>query len=676
MKKIPTICPYCGCGCGIYLYVEDNRVIGVCPSRINPASRGRLCAKGWSGFEFINNPDRLKKPLVRRKGGFKEISWKDALDYISEKLSYLKKRYGPNNIGILSSAKCTNEENFLMMKFARAVLGTNNIDHCARLCHAPSVSGLLNTLGSGAMTNSMDEIKNSKVIFIIGSNTSETHPLVASRVVYAVKENNARLIIADPRNIELSKLATLQLRHNPGTDVALLNGMMNVIIKENIHDKEFIEQRTEGFDALKETVSKYEPEYCEKITGVDKNLIIEASRLFASSKNSVILYAMGITQHTTGTDNVYAISNLSLLTGNIGRESCGIAPLRGQNNVQGSSDIGALPNLFSGYQRVSDDASRQKFENAWNVKLPKEAGLTVLEMFNEAVKGNIKGMYIMGENPMLSDPDLAHVEQALSKLEFLVVQDIFLNETTEFADVVLPATSFAEKEGTFTNTERRVQLLNKAVEPLGESLPDWRIISLLSERLGYKMAYNSPKDIMKEIASLTPIYGGISYERLGSEGLQWPCPDKSHSGTRYLHKDRFSRGLGKFIAVEYKAAEENTDEKYPFHLTTGRLLYQYHTRTMTKRSTTLDREAPLGFVEVNSEDAKEIGIRHGVPVRVSTRRGSITLKVFVTDKIVRQTIFIPFHYQDAPANLLTIAALDPVSKIPEYKACAAAIEKI
>jgi formate dehydrogenase alpha subunit len=608
---------------------------------------------------------------MKKNGKFVEISWDEALKVVTEKL----KQYSPDAVAVLSSAKCTNEENYLMMKFARAVLKTNSVDHCARLCHASTVVGLGKTFGSGAMTNSIGELEDADCIFVIGSNTTEQHPLIA-RYIMRAREKGTKLIVADPRLIPLTQFADYHLRQRPGTDVALLNGFMNVILKEGLEDKKFINERTEGFEELKEVVKKYTPEEVEKITGIPKELIMEAARIYAQAKSASLVYSMGITQHTTGVDNVVSCSNLAMLTGNVGRPSTGVNPLRGQSNVQGACDMGALPNVYSGYQSLSDENTHAKFEKAWNTELPLKPGLTVVEMMNEAAKGNLKAIYIMGENPMLSDPDINQVKKALENLEFLVVQDIFLTETAQLADMVLPGTSYAERDGTFTATDRRVQRIRKAIEPRGESKPDWQIICELARKMGSeRFEYSSPAEIMDEIASVTPIYGGIGYERIEDIGLQWPCPSKEHSGTPYLHQEKFSRGKGKFFGIEFKEAAELPDADYPFILTTGRTIFHYHTGTMTRRTEALNREVPTGYVEINFKDAEKLNIFEGEIVSVKSRRGKIEVKVLATKRVPEGVIFIPFHFAESPANALTNSAFDPVAKIPEYKVCAVKVEK-
>ena len=677
-KNVLTTCPYCGAGCNFYLQVLDGELVGILPCKSHPVSQGKLCIKGWNAGEFVTSDERLTKPLIRRNGSFTEASWQEVLDTIAKKVKEYKESYGPDSISVLSSAKCTNEENYLMMKFARAVLGTNNVDHCARLCHASTVVGLVQSFGSGAMTNSIRELEDAGCILVIGSNTAEQHPLIA-RYILRAKEKGAKLIVVDPRAITLTQFADHYLRLRPGTDVAVFNGLMNVILGEGLEDKEFINERTEGFEELKETVKRYTPERVEEITGISKDKLIAAARAYAKAERASIIYSMGITQHTTGVDNVSSSANLAMLTGNVGKTSTGINPLRGQNNVQGACDMGALPNVYSGYQNVIDEKAREKFGNAWKVKLPEKPGLTVVEMMNEAARGNIKAMYIMGENPMISDPDISHVKEGLKNLEFLVVQDIFLTETAQLADVVLPAASYAEKEGTFTSTERLVQMVRKAIEPPGESRSDWQIICDLAKVIGSKeFEYKSPAEIMDEIASLTPSYGGISYDRLRKGGLAWPCLSKEHPGTPYLYKEKFTRAndRGKLFGIEFKEPAELPDDEYPFILSTGRIIFHFHTGTMTRKTGLLNREVATGYVEISPKDAERLALANGEFVSVQTRRGQIEIKALITERVSEGVIFIPFHFAECAANVLTNPALDPVAKIPEYKVCAAKIEKI
>jgi len=526
------------------------------------------------------------------------------------------------------------------------------------------------------MTNSISEIQGTDTIFIIGSNTTEAHPVIGSQIKRAVK-NGANLIVADPRKIGITEVANIAVQQRPGSDIALINGMMHVIIKEKLHDKAFIREKTEDFEEMKAVVKEYTPEKVEEITGVNQNKIIEMARLYASVDKASIFYAMGITQHVSGTANVLSIANLAMLTGNVGRESTGVNPLRGQNNVQGACDLGGLPNVYPGYQKVVDEKMNEKFKKAWAVDyLSKENGLTVVEMINAAEKGSITGLYIMGENPMISDPDQNHVRKVLEDIEFLVVQDIFLTETAEMADVVLPAACFAEKNGSFTNTERRVQRVNKAVNAPGEAKSDWKIIQEISNRMGYPMAYNSVEEIFEEISEVTPIYAGINHRRIGDLGLQWPCLDTNDPGTQYLHKGEFARGKGKFHPVSYIPPIESVDKRYSFIMMTGRILYQYHTGTMTRNSNAIDNYQPDAYVEMNPQDAIRLGLKTKDRVKIASRRGEIETYVKIDSRISRGEIFMPFHYSESPANRLTNSALDPKAKIPELKVTAVSLEKV
>jgi formate dehydrogenase (NADP+) alpha subunit len=676
ISKTKTTCPYCGVGCVLDLHVKDNKIVDVRSDIGKNVNQGSLCVKGKFGLDFVSSPKRLTSPLLRKKDStFKKVSWDVAIKTVADRLTEVKEKYGPDSIAILSSAKCTNEENFLMSKFARAVIGTNNIDHCARLCHASTVTGLIPTLGSGAMTNSVDDIKDADVAVIIGSNTSEAHPVIGYEIIRCVLEEGLKLIVIDPRNIPITKYASMHIRQKPGSDIAVILGFMKVIYENNMHDKKFIEQRTENFDKIVQTLISKDLEELAGIAGIEKKEIEDAAKMYASAKNALIFYAMGITQHTCGTDNVIALADLALMTGNIGRRGAGINPLRGQNNVQGACDMGALPDMLSGYQAVEDNNARWRFEKRWETVLPSKKGLTLTEVIERAKKGTIKAIYVMGENMMLSDPDILHVAQALKKLEFFAVQDIFLTETAEFADVVLPGVCFAEKEGTFTNTERRVQIVRKAVHPPGKALEDWKIITMISNEMGYKMRYQSSEEIMEEIAELTPIYGGISHKRLEDDGIQWPCRQFSDKGTKILHEKVFTRGKGRFIAVDHTPPAERPSGDYPFILTTGRNLYQFHTRTMTGKTKGINEIAGVNIVEINTEDAKGLGIKDRDLVMVKSRRGQIEALCSVNDDIKQGVVFIPFHYADSPANKLTNPALDPKARIPEFKVCAVKIKK-
>jgi len=686
-ERTQTTCPYCGCGCSFDLCTKDNAIVKVDSSNAknNIVNGTALCVKGRFGLGFVDSGERLNHPLVRRVTkeeatgtleDYKRVSWKKALDLVGEHLTEIKEKHGPDAIGGFSSARTTNEENYLFQKFMRAAVGTNNVDHCARLCHASTVAGLAKAFGSGAMTNSIDEINDSDCILITGSNTTESHPIISLEVKKAVLKG-ARLIVIEPRNIELCDIAEMDLHQRPGTDVAWINGMMNVIIDEGLEDREFIEKKCQDFEAVKQTVKDYTPEKVERITGIPAEDLRRAARIYARAERATILYAMGITQHTSGTDNVLSIANLAMLCGQIGRRSTGVNPLRGQNNVQGACDMGALPNVYPGYQMVNDFSIQAKFEEAWDVKLDDKIGMTVTQMMEAAGTGELKAIYIMGENPMLTDPDINHVEKALKNLDLLVVQDIFPTETALLADIILPGVSFAEKTGTFTNTERRVQMVRKAIEPAGERRQDFKIICELSRRLGYRMSYPDQEMIMKEIAKLTPSYGGITHKRLDKEGgLQWPCPDSKHPGTPILHKDGFTRGKGLFSPCEYRDPAELPDEEYPITLTTGRILEHYHSGSMSRRAEPLNEHVPTGWVEISPQLAKKLGVEQGQKVAVASRRGRIEIFARVTKRVNGDVVFIPFHFAEAAANRLTNPALDPVAHIPEYKVCAVRIDKI
>ena len=539
------------------------------------------------------------------------------------------------------------------------------------------MAGLAAAFGSGAMTNTIACIEKADVILVTGSNTTENHPVLSSFVKRAVQFKGAKLIVVDPRRIKLVEHAHKYLRQNLGTDVAWINGMIYVIINEGLYDKKFVEERTENFSELKKVVEKYKPDYVEQITGIPARDLTEAARMYAKAERGSILYCMGITQHTTGTDNVKSLANLAMVCGHMGIEGGGVNPLRGQNNVQGACDMGGLPNVFTAYQAVTDEAARKKLEAAWGVEnLSAKPGLVVTDMIPKAHAGEIKAMYIIGENPLVSDADLHHVEDSLKHLDFLVVQDIFLTETAQFADVVLPSSCFAEKDGTFSNTERRVQRVRKAVESPGETKDDWWITCEIGTRMGFEMKYQNSEEIFEEIRTVTPSYAGITYERINEEGIPWPCPNIEHPGTPILHIGKFTRGKGMLHAIEYIPPAEQADTEYPLYLTTGRLLYQYHTGTMTMKTEGLNDRAPGTFVEISPQDAAKLDLIDGQKVKVASRRGQIEADVKISDKAVSGTVFLPFHFADAAANRLTNSALDPISKIPEFKVCAVKVSKI
>jgi formate dehydrogenase major subunit len=663
------------------LVVRDGKVVNVAPWQRHPVNEGKLCPKGRYAHEFIHREDRLKKPLIKKDGKFVEATWDEAYELIAKKL----KSYKPEEVACLASARVPNEENYLMQKFARTVLKTPHVDHCARLCHASTVVGLAGAFGSGAMTNNIADIAESKCIFVLGSNTFEQHPLIGRSIVRA-KLNGARVIVFDPRYTPTAKQADLYASFYSGTDVAILNCLMQQIIKNGWEAKEYIEKRTKDFDKMKAVVMKpeYSLENVSQLSGIPAKDLAMAAEWFAKSPSATLLYSMGITQHTTGVDNVKSVANLLMLTGNIGKVGGGVNALRGQNNVQGACDMGCLPNVYSGYQNVTLEPMIQKMKDAWGCEVAGgKVGYTVTEMMNVLTENppKLKAIYIMGENPMISDPDLTHVEHALKNLEFLVVQDIFLTETAQLADVVLPAACYAEKDGTQTSTERRVQRFRKAVEPPGEAKADWEIICELGTRMGFgkQFAFKSPEEIFNEVARVTPAYGGMSYKRLEKpEALHWPCPAADHPGTPILHTQKFATpdGLGIFTPIEFKKAAELPDAEYPFLLTTGRCIWQWHTGSMTRRSPSLENEAPASWIEINTEDAKALGITNSEMVRAVTRRGALNVAARVTPEIKKNVMFMPFHYAECPANILTNNALDPVAKIPEFKVCAVRIEKI
>jgi formate dehydrogenase alpha subunit len=539
------------------------------------------------------------------------------------------------------------------------------------------VAGLVAAFGSGAMTNSIPEFEtDTRCFLVIGSNTTEAHPLIASRILHAKERRGAKVIVIDPREVQMARLADLHLSFRPGSDVAVLNGLMNVILSEGLEDRAYIASRTEGYEGLEAAVERYPPERVEEISGIPADSLREAARTYAAHRPAAILYAMGVTQHVTGVDNVLSCANLAMLCGNVGVAGGGVNPLRGQNNVQGACDMGGLPNFYPGYQAVTSPEAREKFERAWGSTSGLEVGLTVPEIIRAVGDGRVRALYVMGENPLVADPDSNHVRHCLERAEFLVVQDIFLSETAQLAHVVLPAVSFVEKDGTYTATDRRAQRVRKVIEPRGDAKADWEILCLLARAMGAGgFDFASPEDVMEEIARLTPVYGGVTYRRLEESGfLHWPCPAPDHPGTPWLHKDEFSRGLGRFHAVEFKEPAELPDETYPLTLTTGRLMFHWHTGTMTRRSEKLRQEVPAAYVEMHPEDVARIGLGDGQRVRVASRRGQIELDVRVTRHIRRGLVFIPFHFAEAAANVLTNAALDPIAKIPEYKVCAVRVE--
>ena len=681
-KKVTTTCSYCGVGCAMNLEVENDKVVAVSGAFVSDANEGNLCVKGRFGMEFIHSPERLTKPLIRRGGKHSplvEASWDEAIRFAADALKTIKTKHGSAAIGSLTSARATNEDNYVFQRFVRTALGTNNIDHCARLCHMASVVALQMSVGSGAPSVSTPDIRMADAFIVAGSNTTETHPVISSAVLKAKYEGGARIVVIDTRRIEMVNHADVWLRPRTGTNVAVLNGLAHVMLEEGLANQAFIESRTEDFEAFREAVKKYTPEYVEQISDVPAERLREAARIYGKAERGMLMWGMGMTQHLTGVDACLALCNLFLMTGHLGKPGAGFIPIRGQNNVQGCSDMQGLDNALPGGHDINNPAHRAKFEKAWGSALPTNPYLTLVEMEEGALHGNIKALYIMGENPMGSSPNVSEVEAGLKNLEFLVVQDMFLSETAKLADVVFPVCSFAEKDGTYTNTERRVQLVQKAIPAVGESRPDWQVVCDMSAAMGYPMPYTSAAQVMEEIASLVPSYAGIRHDRLHNGGLLWPCPDENHPGTRYLYTEKFStaNGLGKFHAVGYVDSGEVASDKYPLMLATGRLLEHYHTGTMTRRNRGLDQMKPQGEVEVHPEDARRFHVVSGEMVRLVTHHGAVQVKVKVTERSPEGVVFYPFHFAEAPANRLTgSTALDKQSGTPAFKRSAARIEKI
>ncbi len=680
IRYVPTICPYCGIGCGLNFVVKDDKIVGVEPYKRHPVNEGKLCPKGNFGYEFINREDRLTSPLIKENGEFREASWDEALDLVAKKLKEVSDE-DPNKVGFYACARSPNENIYITQKLARVACGTQNIDHCARICHGPTVEGLATAFGSGAMTNGFDSIKKADVIFCIGSNSMEAHPLFGRKIIQA-KQNGAKLIVADPRYTPTAKLADDYIEFKTGTDVALLNGMMKIIIDNDLQDDEFIEKRTKGYQEMKEVVMKYDIEKVSEITEASVEEITKAALDYGKADKAAIVYSLGITEHSHGVDNVMSCANLAMLTGNIGKEGAGVNPLRGQNNVQGACDMGALPSDYVGYRKVEDQETTDWFNEYYGVNLPAKNGLTLVEMMNAAYNGDLKVLYIHGEDPVLSDADIHHTKKALANLEMLIVQDLFMTDTAKCADVILPAAGWGEQEGTFTNGERRVQCLHKAQEPPKGAKLDWEIMNEIAVRMGVpkeKFSYESSEEIFDEIRECAPIFAGMNRERLDTpEALHWPCLSVDDPCQPLMHKDKFahSHGFGLFQALEHLGPVELPDEEYPLILTTTRVLFHYHA-AMTRRCETLDNEVKTGFIEINSEDAKELGIINNEIVKASSKRGEIEISARITDDIKKGIVNIPMHFSECAANMLTNSdSFDPKSKMVELKACAVKVEKI
>ncbi len=673
--NVSTTCPFCGCGCSINLEVKDNQIVRARPGKESAVNRGTLCVKGSYGYDFVHSSERLTSPLVKVNGDFEAVSWEQALDLVASKLNQIKEAHGPSSLALLSSSKCTNEENYLLQRLARGVLSTNNIDNGSRLYSAASIIGLGSAVGFPGTTSPLDGLEQSEVILVIGANLTSSAPAVGYAVKRAVKYKGAKLLLVDPQQTRLSSFAHLWLRPKIGTDVALINGLANVIVTEGLLDEEFVTRRTDNFEALSEDLAKYTPEYVEKVTTVPSEEVRCAARLFAKANLASIVYGDGITQHVTGTDNVMALANLAMVTGNIGLRG-GIFALQRDCNGQGACDMGALPDLLPGYQCVEEPRARKKFADRWGVDLPADTGLTAIEMIDHAREGKVKGMYIVGENPVLSFPNPPLVKEALASLNFLVVHDMFLAETAKLANVVLPAASFAEKEGTFTNFEGKVQRVRKVIEPLGDSLPDWEIILRLANSMGHPMPYSSLQQVMDEIQELVPLYQVTGYRDSETKGVYRAELDREPLRARRLYKGQFPSGFGRFSPVQYEPRAEIPKDGYPITLLVGSVLYHSGTGSRSSRSPRLSEFLPEAYVEIGESDAKKVGISHGDAVKVISPVGEVTAVAKFTDTLPEGMLFMPHSFPSTPVNQLFGIALDPRAKSPALKACAVKLERI
>jgi formate dehydrogenase major subunit len=672
IKHVPTICPYCGCGCGIYLVVKDEQVVGMEPWKDHPVCEGKNCQKGRNAYAFCCSDQRLQRPLVKKNGVFQEASWEQALRLIAGKLQDV----GADAVGFINSAKCTNEDLYVIQKFVRVVKKTNNMDNASRFCHSTTVPALVSTVGSGVMTTSTMSIEKADCIFVVGPNLQETYPIIARRVIRA-RRKGAKVMVVDPRRTATAKnLADMYLQIYPATDNALVNGMMRIIIDEGLEDKKFIEERTTGFDELKNYLSTLDLKEIEKTTDISIDMIKEAALIYGKAENACILYNSGIAQHAAGIENIRALADLALLTGNYGRPGTGVNPLRGHANGEGFGDMGPLPVFYPGFQQVNEETAK-RFEDIWGVKdLPSKPGMTYMDMVEKC-----DVLYIVGANPMVAAPDTNSVRKALKGKDFLVVQDIFLTETAEMADIVLPAAAFLEKDGTITALDRRVQRMNRAVEPVGDARPDWLIFCELAKIMGYEeqFSFDTPAQIFEEIRRCVPQYKGITYDRLESaRGIQWPCPTEDHPGTEVMFVEKFPTpdGLGHFQVAEYKPPLELPDEEYPYIFTNGRVIFHFHTGTMTRRTQRLNDELPQGFAEISRADARKLAIESGDELRLRSRRGEIKTVARVTDHIKKGLVFMPWHFPECAPNVLTGPTAGPPSKMPEFKFCAVNVEKV
>jgi len=692
-RKVDSVCQYCGVGCQLTYHVKDDRIVYV-DGRDGPANQNRLCVKGRFGSDYIHHGDRITKPLIRLEGArkgihddfdpakplthFREASWEEALDFAANGFTKIRDNQGKKALAGFGSAKGSNEEAYLFQKLVRTGFGSNNVDHCTRLCHASSVMALLEGLGSGAVSASFMQAKNADVVVITGSNPTSNHPVAATFFKQAAK-NGTKIIVLDPRGLAMKKYASHMIQFKPGSDVSFWNAIMNVIVTEELYNQDYIDSMTTGFDTVKEHVKRYSPEAMSPICGVDADLIREVARLYATSDNSMIFWGMGVSQHVHGTDNCRAMISVALMTGQIGREGAGLHPLRGQNNVQGASDAGLIPMMYPDYKRVNVSNVKAMFEDLWGTELSDEPGLTVVETMNAIHEGSVTGMYVEGENPAMSDPDLHHARGALAMLEHLVVQDLYVTETAMYADVVLPASAWPEKDGTASNTNRTVQMGRQAVKPPGDARQDWWIIQEIAKRMGLNWNYSHPKDVFAEMKQAMPSLNNLTWERLESEhSVTYPCPAEDHPGNDIVFIDSFpiEGGRGKFVAADIVNPDERPDDEYPVILTTGRQLEHWHTGSMTRRAPVLDALEPEAVATLSREELAKVGAKAGDMIRVSTRRGSIELLAREDADVPAGVIFIPFCYVEASANMLTNAALDPVGKIPEFKFCASRIERV
>jgi len=663
-----TTCPFCGCGCSICLEVKDNQVVRVIPGKEDPVNHSLLCVRGSYGCDFVHSPDRLLKPLVKRDNTFEEVSWEEALEQVATGFKRVKDERGSDSLATLGSSKCTNEDNYVLQRFARSVLGTNNIDNGSRLYNSASRVGLGSSLGFSGTTNYLSDLEQSELILVIGTDLSSSAPAVGYAIKRAVKQRGVKLLLIDPRQTKLSLFAHLWLRPEVGTDVALINGLAKVIIDEGLLDEEFVARRTDNFEAFDESLENYTLEYVEKITGVTGQEIRTAARLYAEASQAAIVYGTGITQHTTGTDGVGALANLALLTGNIGRRGGGVYALQRENNGQGACDMGTLPKFLPGYQSVTDAQARERFEERWGASLPAEPGLTTLEIMEQVKKGKIKGMYIVGENPVLSFPNSRRIIEILTSLDFLVVQEMFLTETARLANVVLPVASFAEKEGTFTNFEGRVNRVRKAIKPIGESLPDWEITLRLADKMGSPMPYSSLQDVMNEIEELVP-----SYEAYTDSERQ---DELAYGETGRTYGRQLLKGFARFSPVEYTPQAREKKSDYPFTLLTGTTLYHFGTGSRSSRSLRLKKFSPEAFVGIGESDARKLAVTDGEKVKVISAVGEVTAMVKITDTLCEGTLFMPVSFPETPVNELFDIVLNPETKAPSLKACSVKIEKI